>query len=213
MLSRIVRSLRNAVAAAQPQVQPARAPMFENLEKRELMAVSPIIAGTKIKGVNLSANGVSTNQTLITIPFTGNIKLADASKIQLRGYAINPLTGGQRKMVINIVGTPVVLAAPNNQFLQITTDCLMRKGGQIQLNEGALMDDNNDTLAGQIVKTVKGQNKERFTLARRGFIPTDVTKFTSALYNGAAPNAASGTISEATATAELTDFLQKKVDL
>ena len=211
MLSRIVRTLRNAVAAAQPQVQPARCPMFENLEKRELMAVSPIIAGTKIKGVNLSANGVSTNQTLITIPFTGNINIADASKIQLRGYAINPLTGGQVKKVINVVKAEV-LAAPNDQYLQITTDCLMRKGGQIILLEGALTDDNGDLIAATTRRTVKGQNKERFTLARRGFIPTDVTKFTSTLYNGAAPNAASGTIAEATATADLTAFLQRKVD-
>src|SRR5215218_4745361 len=100
MLSRIVRTVRNSLQSKQPK---AASPMLENLEKRELMAVSPIIAGTKIKGVNLSAGGVSTNQTLITIPFTGNIKILDASKLQLRGYAINPLTGGQRKMVIPII--------------------------------------------------------------------------------------------------------------
>ena len=101
MLSRIVRNLCNTlVAGATPSQQEsprASAPMFEKLEERQLMAVSPVVAGTKIKGVNLSAAGVSTNQTLITIPFTGNIKIADASKLQLRGYAINPLTGGSAR--------------------------------------------------------------------------------------------------------------------
>ncbi len=211
MLSRIVRMLRNAVQQVPQQRAAAAAPMFENLEKRELMAVSPIVAGTKLKGVNLSAGGISTNQTLITVPFTGNVKIADASKIQLRGYAINPLTGGQRKMVINVVKAEVVAA--DHKFLQITTDCLMRKGGQVMLLDGALQDDNNDTVAAQTVKTVKGQNKERFTLARRGFVPTDVTRFTSTLYNGAAPTAASGAIAEATVTAQLTSFLNKKVAL
>src|SRR6476620_4739778 len=131
MLSRIVRNLRGALTnTANTQTQSA--PMFDKLEERQLMAVSPVIAGTKIKGVNLSAAGVSTNQTLITIPFTGNIKIADASKLQLRGYAINPLTGGQRKMVVPIVKAEVLAA--DHRYLQIASGCLMRKGGQIQLN-------------------------------------------------------------------------------
>ena len=209
MLSRFFRRFRHQ---PQQQARKQRAPFVEHLEGRQLMAVSPVVAGTKIKGVNLSSGGVSTNQTLITVPFTGNVKIADQSKIQLRGYAINPLTGKQRKMVINVVSANVLAA--DHRYLQITTDCLMRKGGAIMFLDGALIDDNGDTLAAQTVKAVKGQNKERFTLARRGFIVTDFTKFTPSLYSSATtPADASGTVAEATVTANLTTFLGKKVTL
>ncbi len=205
MLSRTARSLCSRSRCAST-------PTFERLEERQLMSVSPVYAGTKIKGINLSSNGVSTNQTLITVPFTGNINIADASKIQLRGYAINPLTGGQKKMVVGVVSTNIVAA--DHSYLQITTDRLMRKGGQIIFYSGALKDDNGNLLAQQTVKTVKGQNKERFTLACRGFVPTDVSKFTTDLYSTApTPATASTAIPEATVTSELTAFLQKKVDL
>ena len=208
MLSRIVRSLRQA---SRTTVAKATAPMIENLEPRQLMAVSPVFAGTKIKGINLSASGVSTNSTLITVPFSGNVNIADASKIQLRGYAVNPLTGGQVKKIVNVLSA--VVYAADHRYLQITTDCLMRKGGLIILYDGALKDDNGDTLAQVTLKTVKGQNKERFTLARRGFVPTDLTFYTTNIYTSAGtPATANGTVGETTATANLTAFLQKKVD-
>lgn len=188
------------------------APTFESLEKRQMLAVSPVIAGTKVKGVNLSSDGISTNQTLITVPFTGNINIADASKIQVRGYAINPLTGKQKKMVVPVVATSVLAA--DNRYLQITTGCLMRKGGKIILYSGGLTDDNGDTLAEQTVAAVKGQNKERFTLARRAFVPTDYTKFSPDLFSQApTPSTLNSAIDETTVTTNLTAFLQKKVDL
>jgi len=207
MLGRLVRKFLSK-STSSTQVKP----QFEALEGRQLMAVSPVIAGTKIKGVNLSSGGVSTNQTLITVPFTGNVHIADQSGIQLRGYAINPLNGHQKKMVINVVSASVL--STDHKYLQITTDCLMRKGGAIMFLAGALTDDNGDTLAAQTVHAVKGQNKERFTLARRAFIPTDFTKFTPSLYSAATtPADASGTVAEGTVTTALTAFLQKKVDL
>ncbi len=184
-------------------------PLFEKLENRQLMAVSPVFAGTKLKGINLSAGGVSTNQTLITVPFTGNVKIANASQIQLRGYAINPLAGGQKKIIIKVVKAEVLAA--DHRYLQITTDRLMRKGGTVILGSAALMDDNGDTLAAQTVKTVKGQNKERFTLACRGFVPTDLTKFTGNNFTGAPNPSPNGTaVPEATARAQLETFLNKK---
>ncbi len=187
-------------------------PLFEALEQRQLLSVSPVYAGTKIKGINLSSNGISTNQTLITIPFTGNVNIADASKIQVRGYAIDPLTGHQKKMVVGVVSSNIVAA--DHSYLQITTDRLMRKGGQIILYSGALKDDNGNLLAQQTVKTVKGQNKERFTLACRAFIATDLTKFTNATYSAAPNPSPDGTaVPEATARTNLQNFLQEKVNL
>jgi hypothetical protein len=200
--------------------------MFESLENRQLLAVSPVVAGTKIKGINLSSNNISTNQTLITIPFTGNINLVDATKLRLFAYAINPLSAnlGQIKKTINVVKAEVLTldvdgdgntTGPlDKSLLQITTDRLMRKGGTITINEGALTDSNGDTLATQTRKAIKGQNRERFTLANRAFIPTDFTRFTHDIF-AASPNpaGASGTIDETTATNALNAFLDKKVAL
>src|SRR4051812_41971365 len=101
---------------------PARPVAIEQLEKRELLATSPVFAGSKIKVVNLSSNGVSTNQSLITIPFTGNIQILDSSKIQLRGYAIRPDSASgtaQVKKVINVVSAQ--LLPSDHSFLQVTT--------------------------------------------------------------------------------------------
>ena len=95
MFLRLARSLRRKSAAH-------RKPAVEPLEQRQMLAVSPVIAGTKIKGVNLSVNNISTNQTLITIPFTGDVTLVDQTKIRLFAYAINPLSSklGQVKKTI-----------------------------------------------------------------------------------------------------------------
>ena len=207
MVRQIVRRLRSHAVAS-----PSIAPTFEKLEARQLLSTSGVIAGTKVKGTNLSANGVSTNQTLITVPFTGNINIAHGSGIQLRGYAINPISGGQKKVVVGVVSATVLAA--DHRYLQITSDRLMRKGGTIIFAAGALKDDKGRPLAAQTVKTLKGQNKERFTLACRGFVPTDLTKFTSATFSGAPTPTPNGTpVDETTARAALSSFLSKKVTL
>ena len=61
----------------------ARRVVVEALEARQLMAVSPVFAGTKIKGVNLSSNGLSTNQTLITVPFAIGVPSSVALRLEL----------------------------------------------------------------------------------------------------------------------------------
>ncbi|HEX8524986.1 MAG TPA: hypothetical protein VF669_22235, partial [Tepidisphaeraceae bacterium] len=189
----------------------AKHPMLEVLEARQLMAVSPIVAGTKVSTGNLASGGVATNQSLITIPFSGPINIAAKSGIQLRGYAINPLTGSQKKIVIGVVNATL---SKDRKSLAITTDRMMRKGGTISWNATTLKDDKGNFLAAQSVKSIKGQNKERFTLANRGFKPTDLTKFTKATYAGAPDVSPNGTaVPEATARANLKAFLDKKVSL
>src|SRR4051794_1536899 len=171
MFGRFARSHRPRLAR-KDTLAPAAAPAVEQLEGRQYMAVSPVIAGTKIKGINLSAAGVSTNQTLITVPFTGNIQIANAGLVQVRGYAADTTgpTGAQVKITVNITNVNVI----SGSYLQFTTDRLMRKGGTIIFYSGCLKDANGDTLAEQSRRTVKGQNKERFTLACRAFIPTNL---------------------------------------
>ena len=202
--------------------QSSRSAVIETLENRRLLAVSPVIAGTKIKGINLSAAGVSTNQTLITVPFTDNITVADVGKLRLFGYALNPESANlaQVKTTVNVVSAQVITSDENNdgvqehKYLQITTDRLMRKGGAIIFNEGALTDDNNDTLATQTRKTVKGQNKERFTLACRTFRPGHLAKLTNDLYDASpVPTTANVAPSDASVRASLDTFLGKKVTL
>jgi hypothetical protein len=222
MFGRFARSLRKPAAAAAtarkilaPAPAPARAPAptFEQLEDRQYMAVSPVIAGTKIKGINLSSGNISTNQTLITVPFTGNINIANAGLIQLRGYAVDTTgpTGAQVKVAVGVVSVNVVAA--DHSYLQITTDRLMRKGGTIIFYSGSLKDDNGDTLAEQSRRTVKGQNKERFTLACRAFIPTNLNFFTPDLFAGAnTPAAASSVIPDSTVDAAFSTFMQFKVN-
>jgi hypothetical protein len=226
MLARLARSLRNrkqqtnqAARAAAAASNRVAAPTLEKLENRQMLAVSPVVAGTKIKGFNQSVNNISTNSTVIIIPFTGDINLVDATKIRLFGYAINPLSAnlGQVKKTVNVTNAQVLALDANgdgtvdHSLLQLTTDRLMRKGGTIILNEGALTDKNGDTLATQTLKTIKGQNKERFTLANRLFTMTDHTRFTNDIFADANPANASTAPADATVTANLTTFLGQKV--
>ena len=58
--------MRNASSAALSVSHAA--PLFESLEKRELLTA--IVNAAKIKTRNVSANGVSTNQSVLTVPST-----------------------------------------------------------------------------------------------------------------------------------------------
>src|SRR4051812_18370333 len=100
----MLRSLAKALRRSSPD-RARTAAAFESLENRQMLAVSPVVAGSKIKGVNLSLNNISTNSTLITIPFTGDITLVDVSKIRIFAYATNPMSStlGQVKKTINVV--------------------------------------------------------------------------------------------------------------
>src|SRR5438105_1511740 len=136
--TRSARSLRQPATAPARAARAARAaaPAVETLEGRQYMATSPVFAGSKIKGINLSSGGISTNQTLVTVPFTGNISIANAGLIQVRGYAIDTTgpTGAQVKILVGITNVQVV----SGSYLQFTTDRLMRKGGTIIFYSGAL---------------------------------------------------------------------------
>ena len=193
--------------------------LVEPLESRQLLAVSTVVAGAKIKGINLSSNNLSTNQTLVTIPFSGDVNLLDASKIRMFGYAENPLSSklGQIKKTINISNASILALDVNgdgkvdHQLLQFTTDRLARKGATIILNSGALEDSSHNPLAAQTLHTVKGQNKERFTLACRAFVATNVNYFTPDLYTGAAtPSTASTPVDASVVGPKLQAFLNAK---
>ena len=76
-----------------PPLSRIKSPEYRTAGKARLLAASPIFIGTKNQGNQpLPANDVSTNQTLITIPFTNDITLTDVTKLRLFGYADNPLS-------------------------------------------------------------------------------------------------------------------------
>ena len=187
--------------------------IFEPLERREMLSVSPAVANVnKIKVKNLfDANGVSINQSLVSIPFSLGIRMVDASKIVVRGYAINPLTGKQMKLAIPTSDIHVDPTVSN--YLIIHTDVLMRKnGGKILINDGALQDTKGRDIAAMNLSSPKGQNKERFTLACRAFLPTKHNLFSKDLFSDASdPVDASTHVSATTVSTNFKAFMDKKV--
>ncbi len=192
---------------------PVRPALLEQLEKRELMAA--VVLEPNIRLRNTSAGGFSTNQSVLTVLLTEKVNIANPNLIQVRGYAINPIAGGQKKLVINVVDVQVVPSPEGEEFgyIQLTTDRLMRKGGRIYFYAGSLTHQaDGSAVAEQIVRSPKGQNKERFTLASRAFRPTDINLFSQSIYpDASAPTIQNGAVSDATAKADLTAFLAAKI--
>ena len=193
--------------------------MVEPLEKREMLADSSVIAGSKVKSRNLVDD--NTSRTVMTVPFTGDLATIDQSKIRVFGYALNTLSTSltaQRKVTVHVISSQVLNidadgdGDADRSLLEITTDRLMRKGGQIWFYPGAYTDTNGDTNVEHRTFAVKGLTKERFTMASRAFIPTNPNRFTSDIFAASgSPAGLSTDVPEATVTATLDGFLQKKV--
>ena len=172
MFRRLVRrrSTRSTTAAC-PAVP------VESLEQRRLLAVSPeVIIASKIKVKNLfDDQGLSINQSQLTVRFSSNVTLADPTKVRMIGYVVNPVGGAQRKVTVNLSEiTHDAVNSPN--IITFKTDSLSPKTGRIIIDAGGVKDPNGDDIV-QNVQPPKGQNKERFTLARRAFRPTDLSLF------------------------------------
>jgi hypothetical protein len=185
--------------------------LFETLEKREFLTA--VVNPAAIKTRNVSANGVSTNQSVLTVPFSEKVNIADVTKIQVRGFAIDTINGGQKKIVINVVDAQVIDVGQDYGLIQITTDRLMRKGGAIFFYAGALTHQADGTAVPEQLnaRALQGQNKERFTLACRAWKPTDINLLSPSIYTGAsAPTVADSVLADAAVEAELTTFLETK---
>ena len=215
------RTARTAAVKFQRQHK-APAAMVERLEKRELLADSSIVAGAKTNGSNLlDNNGLSLNKSEIIVGFSGNINIADVSKIRVFGYALNPLSNNLAQIKKTVVVESAELlpldatgdGIPDRMVMRIVTDRLMRKGGQVWFYPGAYTDDQANTNIEQRIFVSKGVNKERFTMACRMFIPTNFNRFTSGMFaqsGDPAPNSTDYT--EEVIRANLDSFMQKKVD-
>lgn len=205
------RSLFGRKAQPQSNLPANEKPIFERLEDRKYFAA--IANASKLKMTSPSSGGISLNQSLITIPFSEAVSLADVDKIRVRGYALNLTGGGQVKKVVNIVPGSFRVVDGDHRYIQFRTDRLMRKGGKIYFDAGSLKNEANGVnIPVQTIQSPKGQNKERFTLANRAFKPTDLAFFSQGAYSGApAATTANSTLAQVTALANLNALLDKKV--
>ena len=69
------------------------------------------------------------------------------------------------------------LPAERAEVLGRCADLMEKRGGKILIKDGALTGADGTPIPAQTVVCLKGQNKERFTLASRPFRPTDVDYF------------------------------------
>jgi hypothetical protein len=206
--------MRNA--SHEDSVPTAGAPTFEQLEKRQML--SAVVNSAKIKNRYVSENGVMTNHSVLTIPLTEKVNIADASKIQVRGFAYDPLDPTQvkqKKIIINVLEAKVIDVGQDYGLIELTLDRMMRMGGSIFFYAGALTHQSDGSAVPEQLdpKSPKGLTKDRFTLACRAFLPNDVNLFSNTIYTGAsAATVADQAVPEGTVTAALDAFLQKKVD-
>lgn len=184
---------------------PNRKPI-ENLEERRLMAAT--IRSTDVLGI-AAGDGTKANGNDIIVRFSAAAQgTPDVSKMRMFGYAYNTLTGGNDKKTINILSASI----NSSGQLLLRTDVQVRKGSTLTLNAGAVKDGANDDITGNI-RTSKGLNRDRFTLALRAFKPNDKSYFGSdKITGGATPIVANTAASESTVRAQLDAFLTKKVN-
>lgn len=179
---------------------------IENLEDRRLMAAT--IRSTDVLGI-AAGDGTKANGNDIIVRFSSPAQgTPDTSKMRMFGYAYNTLNGGNDKKTINILSASI----NSSGQLVLRTDVQVRKGAQLTLNAGAVKDGTNADITGD-VRTKKGLNRDRFTLALRAFRPNNKAFFGSdKITGGTTPVVANTAASESTVRAQLDAFLTKKVN-
>lgn len=192
----------------------ARPAMIENLEDRKLMAVITVgITAIKIAKA-ADTDQTALNQNRITIGFDRTVRLGDTSQFSSFGYA-NDMTNINNQ-VKKRVGLTVTQVAPNG--IQIITDRLIRKGSRLTILAGGLTDTKGNQIvfdassAASTITFAVGQNKPRYSLSNRNFVPTDLAYVDKDVY-ASAPTAttANTTPNATTIRTNLVAFLNKKV--
>jgi hypothetical protein len=189
----------------------AAKPVIEALERRDLLAA--VVNEAKIKVAHRTVEGLARNQSVITIPLSEEVTIADADQIQVRGYAFNPSTGGQKKIVIEVAEASVLPTTDGTGLVQIITNRMMRKDSPIFFYDGALEHtEDGSPVPEQKFRSPRGLNREDFTLATRVFIPTNDNLFDDDIFDGAGNGTTENDIlTEADVEPELEAFLASKV--
>lgn len=178
------------------------------------MSAVPLESKIKV-AMATDSNGLALNQSRVTVRFSENINLVDVTKLRLFGYGVLTATGAgtaQLKTTINITSA---VAGDDGNKIVLTTDRRVRKGARLTINDGAITNAADGTSIGtQSVLLPKGLNKERFTLACRAFVPTQLKYFDPVLFQGTGSSALTATPnlqSTTTVTNQLTAYLDKEV--
>jgi hypothetical protein len=174
---------------------------IENLENRRLLTT---LKGTDLRNIAAS-DGTKENGNDVVVRFDGPIQSFNIANMRMFGYSNNTLQGGQTKTTINIKSATI---EGNNLVLR--TDVQIRKGSTLTLNSGAVTASDGGVTG--TIRTNKGLNRDRFTLALRAFQVRDKTMFSAdRIAGGVTPITANTAESEATVRADLVAFLGKKV--
>jgi hypothetical protein len=187
---------------------------MECLETRQMLSAVPLEAKIKVAMLT-DTNGDALNSSRVTVRFSENITLADASLFRLFGYSINPTskTGtAQQKTTITMLN---VRAGDDGNKIVFETDRRVRKGARIFFYNGAIKNASDSTNIGeQTARLPKGLNKERFTLASRTFEPTQLSYFNKSIFSSA-PNVKTTPTqpSGSSVRSALVSFLDKKITL
>jgi hypothetical protein len=203
--------------ARTPAASPGRTPVVrsvvESLERRQLLAAVPLESKIKVAMLTDESTGEPLNSSRVTVRFSENIELVDASKFRMFGYAINPTSASgtaQQKVTINLLN---VREGSDGNKIVFETDRRVRKGAQFFVFAGAINNASDGADIGeQNVRLPKGLNKERYTLASRAWSPTNLAFFSKEQYDAAPNLTATPNQPSANATrTALTNFLNAKV--
>jgi len=185
---------------------------IETLERRQHLSTS--ILDSKIKVAMLTGDdGTGIASSRVTVRFATNITLLDPTKFRMFGFKTDTTSPNlaQKKQTINI--TNVDVGADGNKLV-FTTDRRVRKGAQLIAYAGAIADGASaPTTTDLIAKLPKGLNKERFTLASRSFVATNLAFFNNSIFSSAPAVTATPTSpSSGTVTTNLNAYLDAKVN-
>ena len=187
---------------------------IEGLEGRQLMA------GTSVESIKIAkasdpTTGVVMNQNRITVNFSKTVRLGDLTQWRSFGYA-NVLTDPDNQQFKVAVG--MTISKVSDTAIQIITDRLIRKGSRLTIAAGGLTDTKGNNIvfdastASSTITFLIGQNKAKYSLAQRNFVPTDLSYFQKSVFSSAPTAAtASTTPSTTTITKRLTAFMKAKL--
>jgi hypothetical protein len=162
-----------------------------------------------IRVVNLpEADGTPDNKSQVSIPYTGNINIKDASKISITARMTEPVNKSVNIPILSVTKDP-----KNPNQLIIKTGQQVPKGATIRIQTGALATNGGANIPGVTVGSPQGISQTDFNMTNRAFKPTNINLFTKDAFPNAsvAPVPAAGNYTEQQATRELTDLYNKAV--
>jgi hypothetical protein len=199
---------------------PATADMtVDGLEPRRMMAASNLqVLGVRISRIS-DPDGTPLNSSRITVSFGRNgapsaIRLGDASRIRNFGYATDLLSeNGQRRVRVRFTAS-----ITGSGVLTLVSDRLIRRNSRLLILEGALRDRRgndiirNGSTRASTITLRGGVSKARFTLAQRGWTPSDLSYFSRDVFAAApVPTTASTQPSSTTIRTNLVAYFDAKV--